>query len=145
MPAILRILDDLTKRQPVSATYFELWCRTYNNGFVRANQPRDMAFFSGFSGERAERTWLSRIEKLHELGFIDIKEGPSGRVDYILIENPYASLKRLRDQKKIPERFWNALLARMDEIGAEDLDDDTEDADEGREQAEVEQAAKAVA
>ena len=108
MPVILRILDYLTKRQPVSATYFELWCRTYNNGFVRANQPRDMAFFSGFSGERAEHTWLSRIEKLHELGFIDIKEGLSGRGGL------YSRRESLRfsEETPRPEEDSRSFLAR---------------------------------
>ena len=123
MPVIMRILDSLTKGQPVSATYLELWCRTYNNGFVKAHGPREMAFFSGFDGERAQRTWLSRIRKLHELGFIDVKEGSSGPVSYILIDNPYTPLKRLRDNGMISDRFWNALTARMIEIGADDLND----------------------
>ena len=83
----------------------------------------EMAFFSGFDGERAQRTWLSRIKKLHELGFIDVKEGPSGSASYILIENPYTPLKNLRDNEMISDRFWNALIARMIEIGADDLDD----------------------
>jgi len=123
MPVIMRILDSLTKGQPVSATYFELWCRTYNNGFVTASRPREMAFFSGFDGERAQRTWLSRIKKLQELGFIDVKEGPSGPVSYILIENPYIPLRKLRADGVISDQFWNALMARMIEIGADDLDE----------------------
>ena len=123
MPIILRILDSLTKGQPVSATYLELWCRTFNDGFVTASRPREMAFFSGFDGERAQRTWLSRIRKLHELGFIDVKEGPSGPVSYILIDNPYTPLKKLREDGMISDQFWNALIARMIEIGASDFDD----------------------
>ena len=129
MPVIMRILDYLTKGQPVSSTYLELWCRTYNNGFVTASRPREMAFFSGFDGERAQRTWMSRIRKLEELGFIDVKEGPSGPVSYILLNNPYSPLKKLREDRRISDRFWNALIARMIEIGAEDLDDPLEDLD----------------
>ena len=123
MPVIMRILDSLTKGQPVSATYLELWCRTYNDGFVTASRPGEMAFFSGFDGERAQRTWLSRVKRLHELGFIEVKEGPSGPVSYILIDNPYTPLKKLRDDGMISDRFWNTLIARMIEIGADDLDD----------------------
>jgi hypothetical protein len=48
-----------------------------------------MAFYSGFTGERAEYTWASRIRILTDLGFIDIKSGPSGTISYILILNPY--------------------------------------------------------
>ncbi|WP_125182730.1 hypothetical protein [Minwuia thermotolerans] len=122
MPAILRTMDSLTKGQPVSSTYFDLWCRTYNNGFVTASKPGEMAFFSGFDGERAQRTWISRVRKLQELGFIDIKEGPSGPVSYILIENPYTALKKLSDKGLIQARMWNALIARMIEIGADDFE-----------------------
>ena len=123
MPVVMRILDSLTKGQPVSATYLELWCRTYNDGFVTASRPREMAFFSGFDGERAQRTWLSRIRKLQELGFIEVKEGSSGPVNYILVENPYTPLKKLWADGMIPDRLWTALMARMIEIGADDLDD----------------------
>ena len=127
MPVILRILDSLTKGQPVSATYLELWCRTYNDGFVTASRPLEMAFFSGFDGERARRTWLSRIAKLRQLGFIDVKEGASGSVSYILVENPYTPLRRLRDEGQISDKFWNALMARLIDIGADDLDDPSSD------------------
>ncbi|MBA3325633.1 MAG: hypothetical protein H0T41_10390 [Rhodobacteraceae bacterium] len=123
MPVIMRIMDSLTKGQPVSSTYFELWCRTYNNGFVTASRPREMAFFSGFDGERAQRTWAARIASLRQLGFIDVKEGPSGPISYILIENPYTPLKALHKQGMISEQFWNALMARMIEIGADDMDE----------------------
>lgn len=122
MPVILRILDILTKGKPVSATYFELWCRTFNNGFVTA-RPQEMAFFSGFDGERARRTWLSRIRKLQELGFIDVKAGSSGPVTYVLIVNPYPPLRKLHSDGEISEQLWNTLTARMIEIGADDLEE----------------------
>ncbi len=124
MPVIMRILDSLTIGKPVSATYFELWCRTYNdNGFVTANKSREMAFFSGFDGERAQRTWLSRIRILQELGFIDVREGSSGPVSYILIENPYTALRKLRSKKMISSNLLNSLTERMIEIGADDFDE----------------------
>lgn len=123
MPVIMRIMDSLSKGKPVSATYFEIWCRTFNNGFVNASKPREMAFFSGFDGERAQRTWLERVRKLQNLGFISVKEGPSGPVSYILVENPYKPLRKLRDDGQVPDQLWNALIARMIEIGADDLDE----------------------
>jgi hypothetical protein len=129
MPVVMRIMDSLSKGQPVSAAYFDLWCRTYNNGFVNASKPREMAFFSGFDGERAQRTWLTRIKKLEELGFVSIKEGPSGPVSYVLIENPYIVLKKLHRDGLISDQFWNALLARMIEIGADDMEELDDDDD----------------
>jgi len=122
MPLIMRIQDSLSKGKPVSSTYLDLWCRTYDNGFLTVHTD-EMAFSSGFSGERARRTWLSRIRSLRELGFIDTKEGPNGPVNYILIEDPYAVVKKLRYKKMINEQFWNSLVAKVIQIGANDLDD----------------------
>jgi hypothetical protein len=123
MPIIMRILDSQSKGQPVSNCYFELWCRTYNDGFINAVRAGEMAFFSGFDGERAQRTWASRIKRLEELGLIRTAEGASGPVDSILVLNPFPALQQLRDTRKISDRLWNALMSRMVEIGANDLDE----------------------
>ena len=78
MPLLLQMMDNLSKGKPVSSAYLDLWCRAYDDSFVIANKDREMAFFSGFTGERAERTWASRMRILADLGFIDIKDGPNG-------------------------------------------------------------------
>lgn len=123
MPLILRIMDIAApKGKPVSQTYMDLWCRTWeNDGFVIASQPKEMAFFSGFSGERAETTWATRIRILRELGFIDFKEGTSGAAHYILLYNPYLVIRALHEQKVIQDAAFNALRDKMIEIGAEDF------------------------
>jgi hypothetical protein len=119
MPLILSIMDDLSKGQPVSSTYLELWCRTFDESFVTLSKPREMAFHAGFDGQRAERTWRSRLDILARLNFISLKEGPSGRVSYALIWNPYKVIKD-HFEKKTPglrQDKYNALLERMSEIG----------------------------
>jgi hypothetical protein len=121
MPLLLRIMDLQTKGKPVSATYLDLWCRTFNDGFVIANKPREMAFFSGFAGERAERTWASRMRLLEQLTYIDIKPGPSGPISYVLILNPYLVVKRHHDNGLVNASSWNALVEKMIEIRATDL------------------------
>ena len=119
----MQIMDNLSKGKPVSSTYIDLWCRTYDDSFVVANKAREMAFFSGFTGERAERTWASRINILQDLGFIDVAEGPNGSISYVLIYNPYQVVRRHFDAGDIDKRTYNSLKARMIEIGAEDLDE----------------------
>ncbi|MFZ3007682.1 MAG: hypothetical protein WA047_16060 [Phenylobacterium sp.] len=121
-PIILRILDLLSKGKPLSATYLDLWCRTFNDSFVIANKPREMAFASGFSGERAERTWMARIRLLEGLGFIDVKSGPSGPISYILILNPYLVIKEHQSKGMVDPSSWHALMEKMIEIRATDLD-----------------------
>ena len=128
MPLILEIMDDMANGRPVSSTYLELWCRSFDECFVTLTKPREMAFHAGFTGQRAERTWTSRMRLLHELGFIDIKEGPSGPLSYALIWNPYLVIKRYHDESKPGLRAdkYNALLARAVDIGATDLDEPPE-------------------
>jgi hypothetical protein len=121
MPLLLQIMDRLSNGKPISATYLDLWCRTYNDSFVVANKHREMAFFSGFTGERAERTWASRMRILADLGFIDIKDGPNGAISYVLIWNPYPVVKELHAKRRVDTKSYNALIERMIEIRASDL------------------------
>jgi hypothetical protein len=121
MPLLLQMMDRLSNGKPISATYLDLWCRTYNDSFVVANKHREMAFFSGFTGERAERTWATRMRILAELGFIDIKDGPNGAISYILIWNPYLVVKELHAKRRVDTKSYNALIGRMIEIRASDL------------------------
>lgn len=125
MPLILSIMDDLSGGQRVSETYLELWCRMFDESFVTLSKSREMAFFSGFTGERAERTWRERLKRLQDLGFIELKPGPAGSYSYALVFNPYLVIKQLKDAKHagITESKYNALQERALEIGAEDLDE----------------------
>ena len=123
LPLLLQIMDNLSKGKPVSSTYFDLWCRTFDDSFVVANKAREMAFFSGFTGERAERTWASRMHILAQLGFIDIAEGPNGAISYVLIYDPYQVVGKHFEAGAINAATYNALKQRMIEIGAQDLDE----------------------
>lgn len=127
LPLLMRIMDALAEKgKPVSPTYLDLWCRTYNDdSFVIADKPHEMAFYAGFSGQRAHNTWMARIRHLVDLGFILISEGASGPAHYILILNPYHVIKRHIDNGNIQPAFANALVERMIKIGADDLDDTT--------------------
>jgi len=124
MPLILSIMDDLANGQPVGMTYLELWSRAFDESFVTLSKPREMAFHSGFVGQRAERIWRSRMRILAELGFIDLQPGPSGPMSYALILNPYLAIRRLHDQgnPRLREDKYNALIERAGEIGATDFE-----------------------
>jgi hypothetical protein len=89
IPLIMSMMDDMAKGHPVSTVYLDLWCRAYDESFVTLSKPREMAFHAGFDGQRAERTWRARLMILNELGFINVKEGPSGPASYALSYNPY--------------------------------------------------------
>jgi hypothetical protein len=121
LPLIFQVMDTMSKGKPVSSTYFDLWCRAFDECFVVLNKPREMAFASGFTGQRAELTWQMRITILRDLNFINTKPGPSGPLSYALIWNPYKVIKKHQEDGKVTEDFYNALLARSLEIGADDL------------------------
>lgn len=125
MPLILRIMDMVApKGKPVSQTYMDLWCRNkWDDGFVIASKPKEMAYYSGFTGERAESTWATRMRILEDLGFAEFKEGTSGPIHYVLLHNPYDVIEILHKKKKIPEAAYNALTEKMLEIGETDLDE----------------------
>ena len=124
LPLLLRIMDMLApKGKPVSQTYLDLWCRTFDDGFVIVTNPREMAYYSGFGGERAEGTWTSRMKLLKDLEFIDFKAGASGSMNYVLIYNPYRVIKRHYDAGCVREEAYTALKARTIEIKAHDLED----------------------
>jgi hypothetical protein len=124
MPLMLEIMNDLAGGQPVSTTYLELWGRAYDESFVTLSKPREMAFHAGFAGQRGERTWRGRMKLLAQLGFINIKEGPSGPMSYALILNPYLVIRRHMQEGHPGVRAdkYNALMQRAGEIGASDLD-----------------------
>jgi hypothetical protein len=117
MTLILGIMDDLSKGQPVSSTYLELWCRSFDEGFVTLSK-RDIAFHSGFSTPRADRTWKARLQMLHDLKFIDLKPGPSGPASYALIWNPYRVIRHHFENKTpgIRADKYHALVARGIEL-----------------------------
>ena len=122
MPLILSIIDDLTKGAPAGMTYLELWCRTFDEMYVSLSRSKELAFHSGFTGQRAERTWAEKIRKLDELGFISVREGQAGPLSHALVLNPYLVIERLYQSghNGVSRDKYHALVERGIEIGAYD-------------------------
>jgi hypothetical protein len=119
MALILRIMDSLApKNHPVSATYLELWCRQFDEKFVALNKPREMAFAGGFTGQRAERTWLDRVRILCDLGFLRAQSGPNGQYSFALL---VIQAHHDRKESGLDGGLYNALVARVAEVGAKDF------------------------
>ncbi|PTU27720.1 hypothetical protein [Stenotrophobium rhamnosiphilum] len=121
MPLIQKIMNDWSKNKPLSATYFALWCRDMGLGFVTIGSEQELALESGFTGTRATYQWKERMKILAQLGFIEGKAGAKGEWTHVLIWNPYKVVTRGRAVRGMQEPTWTALLGRMREIGAEDL------------------------
>lgn len=122
MNLIGRIMDHYSgKGFPLQQTYLTLWCWVFDEGIVEIRNPREFAFEAGFSGARGEVTWRGRMRRLQELGFIDAKPGLTGEFQFVLLLNPFLTIAKLyADQPK--DVAYNALLSRMAQVGASDLD-----------------------
>jgi hypothetical protein len=128
MPLMMSIMDDMSgKGFPVSRTYLELWSRLREERFLTLNRPEEMAFHAGFEGQRALRTWKDRVQRLHDLGFIELKDGPIGDLSYAVFYNPYYVIKRAHLNEKVQDRKWQALIIRANELSIFDPDDVGED------------------
>ncbi len=123
MPLILQIMDGLSNGKPVSSTYLGLWCETWDNSMVNVSKHQDMAHAAGFAGQRAVYTWAGRIKILQDLKFIDVKPGKSGEISHVLIWNPHRIIQLHRYQRTpgLVDAYYNALLERALEIGANDM------------------------
>lgn len=123
MPMILKIMDEMTKGAPVSSTYLTLWCHTWDNSLVILNKPGELANASGFGGQRGEHTWATRMKKLKELKFIDIKPGKAGPMGNAIIWNPHYILRwhHSIDTPGLTKASYAALLETALEVGANDM------------------------
>lgn len=120
MPLICRIMDGMTPGKPVSGTYLDLWCLSWDEAFVTIVDEQERAFNAGFTGQRAIYTWRERMRSLKELGFVAVQPGAKGQFHYVLLWNPHLVVRQLRDAgaPPVPDVEFNALIARMQQIGA---------------------------
>jgi len=118
-----RVMDQLSgKGFPLFSTYFTLWCRVFDEAFVEIRNDREVAFESGFSGTRGSVTWRTRMRKLQELGFIDVRPGLASDFQYVLILNPIHAIVANYQRQNLPQDFaYTALMTRLIEVGADDL------------------------
>lgn len=121
MPLMLVIMDSLSVGKPVSTTYLDLFCRVFDESFVRLDKPHEMAFASGFTTGRGPHIWAERLDILKKLGFIDLAPGAQGPRGFALLYNPYLIIRRLKKAGKVEAGMFNALLSHATAIGATDL------------------------
>jgi hypothetical protein len=123
IPLIIQIMNYLSSGKPPGSAYLDLWSRLYDDCFLVLNNHKELAFSSGFTGQRAVRTWAERIWILSEQGFLDVKAGPYGDVSYALLWNPHEVSVNLYKKPGYRDDLYFALINRASEIGAADLQD----------------------
>lgn len=117
LPLICLIADSLTKSTPVSSTYLDLWCRMYDEGYVKLDKPQEQALGSGFTTARGPSIWATRLDLLEKHGWIKLAPGAFGSRSYAVIFNPYLVIRSKRDV--IAPKLYNALMAQAMSIGAQ--------------------------
>ena len=124
MPIIMNIIDQLSDgSKRTSITYLALWGLAFDEMYVSLQNANDLAFHSGFTGQRAVRTWRERIRALDELGFIRTAAGTAGPYSHAVILNPHFAIRRLYAVKTpgLTAASYNALVERAITISAEDM------------------------
>lgn len=126
LPHFGKIMDSLSKGKPLSSTYIALWCRLWDeSGIIKNTNSSELAWESGFSGQRAVTTWRMRMKKLTDLGFIRIKKFGTEEYGYIVLMHPYDVSKTLyKNGEGYDNHLYEMLKIRADQIGGADLEED---------------------
>jgi len=125
IPRLLALTTSLfrqaSKQGDPSSVYWDLWCRTYDEGFVRVENELECAFSSGYTGARAVRTWRERMDQLEDWGFIRIEASGNEPYANVLIVNPLLAAARANKsgRPKPPAGWWNAFKERAAKIKAD--------------------------
>lgn len=128
LPLFMQLINDVSKRvtdgksAPAGRAYLVLWCRVFDEGFLKVDSEATAALEAGYAGERNVSTWREHMRILRDLGFIDYRQGPAGPMQFVLILNPYRVLQALNEKGWVQELTYTAIYQRALEIGASDLD-----------------------
>ena len=117
-PFIMQAIDQIVKKKTdksmqASKTYLALLCNLWNQSYIKIDRPNEMARASGFSTQRAIKTWNSHMRTLRDLGFIDTREGASSEFTYILIYHPYKVIEE-KYSEIIQPWLWHTMLEKGD-------------------------------
>ena len=130
MPLFMELIHEMSKRVtgsksiPAGKSYLVLWCRVFDDAFVKVDVETVAAKEAGYSGERNVSTWREHLRVLQELGFIKYEAGPAGPCNFVLLLNPYQAVLALKEKGWLDKASEIALFQRAQEIGADDLDID---------------------
>jgi hypothetical protein len=114
LPLILGLLSSkqISHKKNPSSVYLDLISRQRGEGVIEMAHEADHAFAAGYEGKRAVRTWQERMRILEDNGFIRAVEVGNQRYRYVAIVHPTTAVQHLRDNKTIPDKWWNAYIAR---------------------------------
>jgi hypothetical protein len=98
----------------LTATYLALLSHNMGDGLVEIDDDQEMADMCGLQ----KKTWAQRIRLLEKIGMVATAPKLSRPIGYVLLRHPMTAIERLRAEGKVPDRLWEALVARNTEVGA---------------------------
>ena len=118
LPIVMQGVDDQSKGQPAGHVLFCLWARSPDHPLVTIENPSTFAAEAGFMGELALDTWRRRMRRLRELNLIATKEGASGEFHYVLLLNPNAALRWMKESGLVQDVLYARFMDRLIDVGA---------------------------
>jgi hypothetical protein len=118
LPLLLLLLRSkrLSGRQDPSRVYLALLARHVDSGIVEIVNEAELAYESGYTGQRAVRTWQERMQLLAKLGLIKIQPSGNQKYRYILLVHPSLVIEKLHKQGGVIDgNWWSAYVARRQE------------------------------
>jgi hypothetical protein len=100
-----------------SGVYLELCSRDFGQGIVEILDEEEHAYYSGYIGKRARRSWQERIRRLEGAEFIRVQPKGNRPIGYILIVHPYKVAADLRSSGKIDDSWWILFTQRVRDLG----------------------------
>jgi len=102
------------KAGSLSATYFDLWVRTDNDGFVEVIDESDCAASAEFWKRKGVATWRDRIRELERLGLILVdRQHNTAKVQYVLVLEPVRILLQLAGAPTVPPALKDFVKRRV--------------------------------
>jgi hypothetical protein len=116
LPLMYHLFGDKEQGNP-SRVYFELWCRSFDVGFVEIRSEEESAYSSGYSGPRAVRTWRAHVAKLQQMGFIEVAARGNLKNGFILLHDPFHLVAQMLRKGALDQYWFAAFHARCLEVG----------------------------
>lgn len=122
LPLLMRLLHEkrIFNGKDCGPVYLELLSRDFGQGIVEITSEDEHAYFAGYSGSRASRSWRERVRELERAGFIRLRPKPHAPqgIGYVLIRHPHLVVSELQQQGLVDKGWKDVYQKLFEEIGA---------------------------
>ncbi len=101
-----------TKLDP-TGVYLELHARHRDTGIVEMAAEGEHSYAAGYAGPRGVRTWQERMLLLEKIGLIKSRKSGNQRYNHVLLVHPTIVVKKLYDDGKIDQLWWDTYRQRQ--------------------------------